>query len=39
MIITKEVKIKISPSNIDYYINKIGYEPKVYIDKEGKKKK
>lgn len=38
MIITKEVKIKISPSNIDYYINKIGYEPKVYIDKEGKKR-
>lgn len=36
MIITKEVEVKISSSNIEHYKKRIGYEPKTYIDKENK---
>ena len=36
MIITKKIEITITPKSVDYYIDKIGYKPNYYIDKEGR---
>lgn len=38
MIITKEIEVTISSSNIKHYMEQVGYEPKRYIDSSGKER-
>ncbi len=38
MILTKEIEVTITPKSVEHYIEKIGYKPNYYIDKDKRRR-